>query len=52
MSIILLQQTPTTKMATVAYMMANLKRFGATDKSIPKFGNVKEDVQRMFGTST
>jgi len=32
--------------------MVNLKRFGGTDKSIPKVGNVKEDVERMFGTST
>jgi len=47
-----IRTNPNQKMATVAYMMANLKRFGATAKSIPKVGNVKEDVERMFGTST
>jgi len=34
---------PDQKMANAAYIMANIKRFGATAKSIPKVGNVKED---------
>ena len=38
------------KEARMVCAIVNLKRFGATYKSTPKVENVKEDVERMFGT--
>jgi len=48
----LMRTIPNQRMASVAYIMANLKRFGATAKSTPKVGNAKEDVDRLFATVT